>query len=263
MDILDYNREAWNREVANGNPWTLPVTSEAIRNARSGDWSIVLTPLKPVPRHWFPDLKGLRVLALASGGGQQAPILAAAGADVTVFDNSPAQLAQDRMVAEREGLAVTTVQGDMRDLGCFEAASFDLILHPVSNCFVPDILPVWREAFRVLKTGGTLLAGFVNPVAFAVDPDLEAQGIAQFKYPIPYSDLDSLTDAERSRYTDAGEPLAFGHTLEDQLGGQLQAGFVLTDLYEDRWTEEHGPLHRYLNCYMATRALKVGSSPTA
>jgi len=256
LDILDYNRDAWNLEVAKGNPWTVPVTPEAIRNARAGDWSIVLTPQKPVPRDWFPDLMGLRVLALASGGGQQGPILSAAGADVTVFDNSPAQLAQDRLVAERDGLTLVTIQGDMRDLGCFEAGAFDLIVHPCSNCFVPDVKPVWQEAFRVLRKGGTLLSGFVNPGAFAMDPDLEAQGIVQFKYAIPYSDLDSLSDQERERYTSVGDPLAFGHTLEDQLGGQLAAGFVLTGLYEDSWTEEYGPIHRYMNCYMATRALK-------
>lgn len=256
MDVQSYNREAWDRQVRDANPWTVPVSSEEVARARSGDWQIVLTPMKPVPAAWYPPLVGARVLALASGGGQQGPLLAAAGAQVTVFDNSPAQLAQDRMVADRDGLELTTVEGDMRDLSAFADGSFDLIVHPCSNCFVPDILPVWREAHRVLRKGGVLLAGFVNPIVFAVDPDLEAQDIVQLKYPLPYSDLTSLTDAERRRYTDAGEPLSFGHTLDDQIGGQLRAGFVLTDLFEDNWTADRGPIHRFLNCYMATRALK-------
>jgi hypothetical protein len=101
-----------------------------------------------------------------------------------------------------------------------------------------------------------MIAGIVNPVVFAVDPDLSAQGIVQFKYRLPYSDLESLSDEERRRYTDAGEPLAFGHTLEDQIGGQLRAGFVLTGFYEDSWDTDPDPIHRYMNCYMATRALK-------
>jgi SAM-dependent methyltransferase len=257
MDIIAYNREAWNREVAGGNPWTVPVTPEEVALARRGEWQLVLTPRKPVPRDWFPPLQGLEVLALASGGGQQGPILAAAGASVTVFDNSPAQLKRDSTVAERDGLAIRTVQGDMRNLSCFGDESFDLIVHPISNCFAPEILPVWREAYRVLKIGGTLLAGFINPIVFMLDPDLDAQGVAQLRYKLPYSDVDSLTLAERARYTDAGEPLIFAHTLEDQIGGQLQAGFSLIGYYEDAHPPEHATIDRFMNAYVATRAVKA------
>ena len=97
---------------------------------------------------------------LGLGGGQQAPILAAAGACVTVFDASDLQLQQDRMVAQRDGLEMQMVQGDMRDLSVFADASFDLVFHPISNLYVPDIQPVWRECFRVLRSGGTLLSSF-------------------------------------------------------------------------------------------------------
>jgi len=157
MDIRAYNREAWNRQVEEGNEWTLPVSSEVIAAARKGQWQIVLTPIKPVPQAWFPKLAGLDTLCLASAGGQQAPVLAAAGGKVTVLDNSPRQLAQDRFVAERDGLSIITVEGDMRDLSMFSDQSFGLIFHPVSNLFVPDIRPVWRETFRVLRREGVLL----------------------------------------------------------------------------------------------------------
>jgi SAM-dependent methyltransferase len=217
----------------------------------------VLTPLKPVPNNWFPPLRGKKVLGLASAGGQQGPIFAAAGADVTIFDNSPAQLAQDRLVVDREGLSLNLVQGDMRDLSCFESDYFDLIFHPCSNCFIPNVRPVWNEAFRVLKRGGALLSGFVNPIAFAVDPELEAKGVVQIKYRIPYSDLTSLSDDERRRYTDKGEPLAFGHTLEDQIGGQIDAGFTIAGFFEDSWTEDKSPIHKFLNCFVATKAMKL------
>ena len=140
MDIRKYNRGAWDMAVARGSEWTIPVGPEVIAAARRGEWRIILTPEKPVPREWFPDdLAGVDVLCLASGGGQQGPVLAAAGATVTVFDNSPAQLAQDRLVADREGLSLRTVEGDMRDLSIFADASFDLIIHPVSNLFAPDV----------------------------------------------------------------------------------------------------------------------------
>ena len=243
MDIRAYNRSAWDHSVATGNRWTVPVGPDVTAAARRGDWSIILTPTKPVPRDWFPPLAGLDVLCLASGGGQQGPVLAAAGARVTVYDNSPKQLARDREVADRDGLTIATVEGDMRDLSAFADASFGLVFHPCSNGFVPDVRPIWREAFRVLRPGGVLLSGFVNPILYAFDDAAATdRGELVVKYPIPYSDLTSLTDEERRRYTDKGEPLVYGHTLDDQIGGQLAAGFVLTGFFEDR--DPDHPLER-------------------
>ena len=255
MDIRAYNRRAWDREVERGNQWTVPVSPEAIAAARQGQWEIVLTPTKPVPRAWFPALPGLDVLCLASGGGQQAPILAAADARVTVLDNSPRQLAQDRRVAERDSLSLTTVEGDMADLHMFADASFDFIFHPVSNLFVPDVRPVWAEAFRVLRRGGVMLAGFLNPVVYIFDFNLAEQGILQVTYSLPYSDLASLSEEERQRFIANAEPLEFSHTLEDQIGGQLDAGFVLTGFYEDYAPGE--ALAKYTPTFIATRALKL------
>jgi len=256
LDILGYNRQAWDQEVAKDNIWTRPVTPEVIARAREGHWQIVLTPTKPVPAVWFPPLAGARVLCLACGGGQQGPVLAAAGAEVTVLDNSPAQLEQDRRVAEREGLRLRTELGDMRDLGRFPEASFDLVVHPVSNCFVDTVLPVWREAHRVLRRQGVLLAGFINPVQFLFDQRDWEEGRLTVRHRIPYADLTSLPEAElRSTLLDKQEPLAWGHTLEDQLQGQLEAGFVLTGFFEDDWGGE-SPLDAYLRAFIATRALK-------
>lgn len=256
MDVRTYNRAAWDRAVQEGSEWTVPVGPGVIAAARRGKWRIVLTPTRPVPRLWFPaDLRGVDVLCLASGGGQQGPVLAAAGANVTVFDNSPQQLAQDRFVAERDGLPLTTVEGDMADLSAFADASFDLIVHPVSNLFVPDVRPVWRECYRVLRPGGSLISGFVNPVAYIFDLfKADEEGVLEVRHRIPYSDLHSLSEAERRRLLDQGQPLEFGHTLEDQIGGQLDAGFVLVGFYEDRWPDH--PLDRYIATFIATRALK-------
>lgn len=253
-EIRNYNRQAWNARVAAGNRWTVPVSSEVIAAARQSVWQIVLTPTTPVPRDWFPPLEGLKVLCLASGGGQQAPVLAAAGAMVTVLDNSPAQLAQDRLVADRDGLAIETVEGDMRDLSAFDDGQFGLVVHPISNGFVPHIRPVWREAARVLRSGGVLLAGFVNPVLYMFDDAKMERGEFEVRHRIPYSDLTSLSDEERRRYTDKNEPLSFGHSLADQIGGQLDAGLMLTGLYED--ASERWKLSEYIPCFAATRAIK-------
>ncbi|MCB0122414.1 MAG: class I SAM-dependent methyltransferase, partial [Caldilineaceae bacterium] len=189
--------------------WTIPVSPDVIAAARQGRWQIILTPTKPVPAHWFPPLMGKELLGLASGGGQQGPILAAAGARVTIFDNSPQQLAQDRYVAEREGLTLTTVEGDMADLSFFADESFDLIVHPCSNLFVPAVRPVWEECYRVLRLGGLLLAGFCNPINYIFDQQLADAGTLQVRYPLPYSDVGSLSPTELQRYLDDEQPLEY------------------------------------------------------
>jgi SAM-dependent methyltransferase len=257
MDVRTHNRIAWDKQVTGGNQWTVPVSPEQVAAARQGRLDIVLTPTKPVPQSWFPDLGGCDALCLASGGGQQGPLLAAAGATVTVFDNSPRQLAQDRMVAEREGLQIATVEGDMRDLSALADASFDLIVHPVSNVFVPDVRPVWREAYRILRRGGALLSGFDNPAMYLFDWDAYEQEILRVAHALPYSDADSLSEEEKLRRLEAGEPLEFSHTLETQIGGQIDAGFVIAGFYEDRYEKEGNDLlSRYMAVFIATRAIK-------
>jgi SAM-dependent methyltransferase len=252
-ELYHYNQRAWNRAVAEGSEWTIPVTTEQVAAARRGEWQMILTTRKPVPRAWFPPLVGAQVLGLAASGGQQGPLLAAAGAHVTILDASPQQLAQDRYVARRDGLTLTTVEGDMADLSRFADGSFDLIVHPCSNLFVPDVLVVWRECYRVLKSGGVLLAGFCNPVSYIFDQRLADDGVLQVRHRLPYSDLTSLSADERQQYIADEQPLEFGHTLEDQIGGQLAAGFVLTGFYEDSWPGR--ALDEYMPTFIATRAV--------
>lgn len=254
LDVREYNRAAWDAQVEGGNEWTVPVGPEVIADARRGRWQVLLTETKPTPREWFPELRGADVLCLASGGGQQAPVLAAAGARVTVLDNSPRQLEQDRLVAERESLDLKTVVGDMADLSAFAGESFDLVFHPVSNLFAPEVRPVWREAFRVLRRGGVLLAGFMNPAAYIFDMPLAEQGTLRVRHKLPYSDVSDLTEEERRAYVEKNVPLEYSHTLADQIGGQLDAGFLLTALYED--AHRHLLIARYMPTYIATRAVK-------
>jgi SAM-dependent methyltransferase len=253
-DVIAHNRDAWDRQAAQRNRWTIPVGPDVIAAARAGTWSVVLTPAKPVPRDWFGELRECDALALASGGGQQGPVLAAAGARVTVFDNSPAQLARDREVAERDGLALRLEQGDMRDLSRFAGASFDLVFHPVANVFCPEVRPVWRECFRVLRPGGRLLAGFCDPALFIFDAGPLERGEFVVRHGVPYSDLTSLAAEDLTRRLAAGEPLEFGHTLEDQIGGQCDAGFVITGMYGDGWPDH--PAGGRMPLFLATLARK-------
>ena len=234
VDVISHNAEAWDLHVKNAWQWTVPVSHEEIEAARAGLFSILLTAKKPVPREWFPEeLAGLKILCLASGGGQQAPILAAAGADVTVFDNSLAQLTQDRLVSQRENLPLKIVWGDMRDLSAFADGAFDLVFCPVSVTYIPQVQPVFDEAYRVLRKGGSFLFGATNPFVYIFDgPDWDQNRFTVSNH-LPFCSLDELSPEEVSRVLQNKETIQYSHTLESLIGGQTAAGFAITGFYED------------------------------
>lgn len=256
MDVGAYNREAWDRMVQQSNRWTVPVSREEVERARGGEIRALLTPTIFVPMEWYPPLAGTKTLCLAAAGGQQAPLLAAAGAQVTVFDNSPLQLQRDEEVAQREGLQIELVPGDMRDLGAFADGRFEFIFHPCSNSFVPEIQPVWNEAARVLAPGGLMLSGFTNPVRYIFEDERALNGRLDVRHALPYSDLTHLAPDEfKKLVTDPGHPIEYGHTLEQQIGGQLRAGFALTGMYEDRYPDQdEDPISQFMPTFIATRA---------
>lgn len=254
MNLLEHNQAAWNQEVKKGNQWTIPVTKDVLEKAANGQVAILLTPYKPVPKDWLGDLSGKQVLCLASGGGQQGPILAAAGARVTVFDNSDQQLMRDATLSEKYDLNIKTVQGNMQDLSAFEDQIFDLIVHPVSNCFIDDIRPVWQESFRVLKPHGSLLSGFTNPLIYMIDWETAEQtGRCELKYAIPYSDLVSLSPEMKEKYFQEKIAFEFGHSLSEQIQGQIAAGFLIAGFYEDRGEPL---LDQITDSFIATKAVK-------
>lgn len=253
-EIAQRNRIAWNRAVDEGNEWSIPASKDAVKRARSGDGSIVLTPTLPVPVSWLGDLHGKQLCLLAGGGGQQSAILAALGADVLVVDLSDRQLEQDQSVAKRDGLPIRTLQADMRHVPQLDNESFDLVVQPVSNCFIPDPRPMFREAFRILRPGGRFLLGMNNPHLYLFDEQANAQGEFVLKYPLPTQDFAGKSEQDQAELAAKNEMISFSHTLEMQLGGLFEAGFVLTGYYEDRWEKE--PLAQYFSSQYAVLANK-------
>ncbi len=256
MDIRKHNETAWDNEVKIGNKWTIPVTCEEVNLARQGDYTLLLTPTKSVPKEWTSNLKNKDVLCLASGGGQQGPIFSAVGANVTVFDNSKAQLSKDEMVANRDDLNIKLEQGDMRDLSRFEDESFDFIFHPVSNCFIDNVEKVWKECYRILRKGGTLISGFSNPIIYIFDLyEWEKNNTLIVKNKIPYSDIEQLPKEQLKERVDTKDTLEFGHSLQSQIGGQIEAGFLIAGFYEDNAGGDL--LDKHIDTYIATKAIKL------
>ena len=246
----DINAETIDRWIEEGWEWGKPISHETYEAAKRGCWDVLLTPTKPVPHEWFGELKGKKVLGLASGGGQQMPIFAALGADCTVLDYSPRQLESERLVSEREGYPIRIVRADMTKPLPFEDEEFDLIFHPVSNCYVREVKPIWRECWRVLKSGGVLLAGTDHYVNYIVDED-EREIVNRLPFD-PLTNEDQRRQLERE---DAG--MQFSHTLEEQINGQLQAGFTLLELLED--TNGEGRLHELnVPTFLLMRSVKRG-----
>ena len=125
--------------------WGKVISHEEYIKALNGNWNVKLTPAKFVPHEWFGDLKGKKLLGLASGGGQQIPVFTALGAECTVLDYSDAQLENEKIVAERENYKVNIIKADMSKPLPFEDESFDIIFHPVSNCYIENVESVFKE----------------------------------------------------------------------------------------------------------------------
>ena len=249
MDYQDINAATIDRWVEEGWEWGRPIDHESYVRALRGDWDVLLTPTKPVPHAWFGPLKGKKILGLASGGGQQMPIFSALGAVCTVFDYSERQLASERMVAEREGYRIEIVRGDMTKPLPFADGSFDLIFHPVANCYVKDVKSIWRECRRVLKPGGLLLSGVDLNINYIVDEDER-----EIVNTLPFDPLKNEAKRRQLEAADAG--MQFSHSLEEQIGGQLEAGFRLLGLYED--TNGTGRLHEmHIPTFLAMRSVRA------
>lgn len=245
---VEINAKTIDRWVEQGWRWGKPISHEEFFDAKNGKWEMLLTPTKPVPKNWYPkSLKGLKVLGLASGGGQQMPVFAAIGAKPTILDYSPRQIQSEIDVAKREGYQITTLRYDMTKSLPFDDETFDVIFHPVSNCYVEQVEGIFRECFRILKRGGILMCGLENGINYISSDETNIDTA------MPFNPLKNPKQMAKLMSNDDG--VQFSHTLSEQIGGQLKAGFILTDLYED--TNGEGRLHDlHIMTFIATRARK-------
>lgn len=247
MRYQDINAQTIDRWVEDGWKWGEPISHAACEKVRKGEWQVLLTPTVPVPHTWFGELKGKKLLGLASGGAQQMPVFSLLGAACTVLDYSTRQLQSEEMIAHREGYAIQIVHADMTQPLPFDDEAFDIVFHPVSNCYIEEVRPVFRECYRVLKKGGVLLCGLDNGLTYAF-----AEGSPTLQYRLPFN---PLKNPAHGAALAPGDGVQFSHTAEEQLGGQLEAGFHLTHIRED-WDTEGALSDYHVPAYYLTRAIK-------
>jgi len=231
--ILRIVEQHWDKEVEAGGGYTVPalaLTRGLIEDYIAGqrdDLPGIEDTMEP--RSLLKGVQGKDVLCLASGGGQQSVVFGLLGAQVTVFDLSEGQLRGDRTAAQHYGYEVKTVKGDACDLSCFADASFDLVYQAPSMGWIPEVRAVYREVYRVLRSGGIYRVAIGNPAVHLVEWDGTGYRIVG-----RYKGGPVLRNAAGVENLEEGEPTGdHRHLFRDTLGGLPEAGFVIREVGED------------------------------
>ena len=228
-EVSAHNRRVWDERVRRGRAHTQPASEQDFQNARA-----VLDECGWLPK----SLKGLRVLCLAAGGGRHGPLFASLGAEVTVVDFSPEMLALDRQIAAKHGLKLKVVETSMDDLACLPRAGFDLIIQPVSTCYIADIEAVYREIAQVSIAGGFYISQHKQPMSLQCSALPEQTGYVVKE---PLDRRDPLPPSIEDVVHREGGAFEFIHPLEKLLGGLCRAGFVIEDVIEPRHGNREAP----------------------
>ncbi len=250
-----HNRRAWDALVAQEQRFTRP--------ARDAD--VADSPATVAGDSWLVGgVVGRRVLCLAAGGGRQSAFYAAAGALVTVVDISPAMLALDRQVAAERGLNIRAIEASMDDLSCFRVSEFDIVIQPVSSCYIPDIARMYREVSRVIVAGGVYISQHKQPGSLQTGVRASVNG---YELEEPYYRGGPLPQVAGSPHREEGT-LEFLHRWEELIGELCRAGFVIEDLLEpvhgnaQAAPGEFAHRSRYVAPYVRIKARRIGASLT-
>jgi SAM-dependent methyltransferase len=185
-------------------------------------------------------MSGKEVLCLAGGGGQQSIAFALLGAKVTVADLSEEQLQKDAEAAAEYKLTLNLLRKDMRDLSSLGESSFDVVYHPYSLNFVPDVRGVFCQVARVLRTGGIYHFSCANPAFMGIrGSDWTGRG---YLITLPYVDGAEIVYPDEDWVFRGKPPLQsippckeYRHTMSTLVKGLAAYEFVITDLTEENF----------------------------
>jgi SAM-dependent methyltransferase len=253
MSEKEHNARAWDKLARQQVPLARP--------AADGDLTDPLTKLDPLG--WLGgEIRNQKLLCLAAGGGRHGAIYASMGARVTVVDISGEMLALDRAVAAERKLDIRTVQTSMDELAMFVEGEFDVVIHPVSSCYLANVTRMFVEIARVTKVGGIYISQHKTPTS--LQAEIRPSGIG-YRIVEPYYRNAPLPPAEPCRVREPGT-LEFVHRWEQLIGGMCRAGFVIEDLVEPMHAEDKAPVgsfaHRsqYTAPYVRIKARRINAA---
>lgn len=251
--VSEINSKAWDIEVENEHWATIPISTEELEKLEQEGFPISLTGSRYLPTDWLGEVVGKDILCVACGGGQQTLLLALKGANVTSLDNSARQLDRDRESASKHQVVVETILGSMDSAQSYPNHQYDYIILGMGAQFVEDISKVFPLIQERLKTNGTFIGAFVNPVCYLFDWEAYENNKMEIKYKVPYSDLTSISQIERVRVIGEDSPVEFGHSLEQIFRGVTQAGMIIHDYIEEFDAKEK--MGEYFPSYFSIKAI--------
>ena len=180
------------------------------------------------------SVKGLKILDLGCGGGQNSIVLKKCGAmSVIGLDQSEEQLIYAKKLIQSHTITdVKYIQGDMEDLSIFENESFDMVFSSHAMTYASNIKNVFFEVFRVLRKPGRLVFCVVHPMVFPVWEVFEEQALE--KVQSYFSDKREKWDWV---YDDGKEKAPFEssyHRFETLINGLLETGFIIERVIEPK-----------------------------
>lgn len=248
-EVSKYNAQVWDRLVEEKSGFASTVSARVLND-----------PQKHINIYnWLPEgVRGKKVLCLAAGGGKHAPLYAAGGADVTVLDVSEAMLEKDRLMAEKHDFRIRRVQACMTNMEMFDRCEFDLIMQPVSSCYIENLDALYAEVERVLKPAGVYIVQHKQPFSLQCSPFPE---VSKYLVHTEGHHQGPLPPVHGSEHREQGA-LEFLHPLEALLGGLCRKGFMIEDVREpwhgrpDATPGSFAHRSHYVPPYVAVKARK-------
>ncbi|MFW9907392.1 MAG: class I SAM-dependent methyltransferase [Candidatus Thorarchaeota archaeon] len=184
------------------------------------------------------DVKGLDVLDVGCGGGQNSIVLAKMGAkSVKAIDQSEMQLGHARKLAEEQGVSITFLKRNMEELLGLNDASFDLVVSSHAMNYASDLIRVFNECARVLRSKGRIVICLNHPLYVVLGQALEDDDFSKIvNYFEGIRDIWDWTNAD-------GEMIATFESrswrFEHIINGLIETGFVVERVAEPRgYTKE-------------------------
>lgn len=245
-DELSHNRDAWNRMAANDHVLTRPASDDEMQR-----------PLETVDASgWLKGgIRGWNVLCLAAGGGRHGPLYAAAGANVTVVDLSSAMLEKDRQVAEQRRLSLRTVEASMDAMPMLTDGHFDLVIHPVSTCYLPSLERLFPEIARVTRPDGLYISQHKQPTNLQASVETFT---GQYVLEHPYYDSGPVPHAQKASKLREPNTHEYVHSWNTLLGGICRSGFNIEDVSEPMHSRPDAPTGSFGHrCYFIAPYLRI------